>query len=208
MHDTKNVTNILIVGVGGQGVIVASKLLSEVLLKAGFDVKKSEVHGMAQRGGSVVSQVRFGTKVFSPLIRKGEGDFLLSFEQLETLRYLDYLSESSFIMLNSQKILPPSVSMGLEEYPEAIPERLSAQYKNTVLIDGLDLALQAGNPKAINTVLLGVLSQQLTIKETIWLRAIREYFPSRLHEVNVKGFALGRAFDIGGQWSGSPGPGS
>ena len=119
--------NVLFVGVGGQGVIVASQILGEVLLKAGFDVKRSEVHGMAQRGGSVVSQVRFGTKVFSPLIKKGEGDFLVSFEMLETLRYLDYLKPCSFVLVNNQKILPPSVSMGLENYPEDIPESLKRE---------------------------------------------------------------------------------
>ncbi len=198
MHGTKNITNILLVGVGGQGVIVASKLLTDVLLKAGFDVKKSEVHGMAQRGGSVVSQVRFGARVFSPLIKKGEGDILLSFEQLETLRYLDYLCRKSFIVVNSQKILPPSVSMGLEGYPENIPEKLKSRFKNTLLVEGLDLALQAGNPKAVNTVLLGVLSQHLDIKERLWLKAIREHFPPHLHEVNEKGFALGRGFGLEG----------
>ena len=196
MKDIKKVTNVLVVGVGGQGVIVASKLLTNVVLKAGFDVKKSEVHGMAQRGGSVVSQVRFGEEVFSPLVKKGEGDILLSFEQLESLRYLDYLYKDSFVLMNNQKVLPPSVSMGLERYPLDIPKKVKGQFKNTVLVEGLDLALQAGNPKAINTVLLGVLSQKLDIKETIWLKAIREYFPAKLHGVNEKGFALGREMDI------------
>lgn len=196
MKKTKEVTNILVVGVGGQGVIVASTLLTNVLLKVGFDVKKSEVHGMAQRGGSVVSQVRFGEKVFSPLVKKGEGDILLSFEQLESLRYLDYLYKDSFVLMNSQKILPPSVSMGLERYPQDIPQKVQGQFKNTILVEGLDLALQAGNPKAINTVLLGVLSRKLDIKEAVWLKAIREYFPSKLHAVNEKGFALGRQVRI------------
>ena len=196
MKDDKKVTNVLVVGVGGQGVIVASKLLTNVVLNAGFDVKKSEVHGMAQRGGSVVSLVRFGKEVFSPLVKKGEGDILLSFEQLESVRYLDYLYKDSFILLNSQKVLPPSVSMGVESYPRDIPEKIKGKFKNTVLVEGLDLALQAGNPKAINTVLLGVLSQKLDIKETIWLKAIRDYFPPKLHAVNQKGFALGRELDI------------
>ena len=198
MNNDKKVTNVLVVGVGGQGVIVASKILTNVALNAGFDVKKSEVHGMAQRGGSVVSQVRFGAQVFSPLVKKGEGDILLSFEQLESLRYLDFLYKDSFLLLNSQKILPPSVSMGLESYPADIPEKIKKQFKNTVLVEGLDLAVQAGNAKAINTVLLGVLSQKLDIKEAIWLKAIREYFPSTLHAVNERGFALGRDLNISG----------
>ena len=184
--------NVLFVGVGGQGVIVASQILGEVLLKAGFDVKRSEVHGMAQRGGSVVSQVRFGTKVFSPLIKKGEGDFLVSFEMLETLRYLDYLKPRSFVLVNNQKILPPSVSMGLEDYPADIPERLKKRFKNFILIEGIALAQQAGNPKTLNTVLLGALSRYLNLEEKMWVKTIQEQFSQALREVNKKGFYLGR----------------
>jgi indolepyruvate ferredoxin oxidoreductase, beta subunit len=186
------ITNVLFVGVGGQGVIVASQILGEVLLKAGFDVKRSEVHGMAQRGGSVVSQVRFGTKVFSPLIKKGEGDFLVSFEMLETLRYLDYLKPRSFVLVNNQKILPPSVSMGLEDYPADIPERLKKRFKNFILIEGIALAQQAGNPKTLNTVLLGTLSRYLNLEEKMWVKTIQEQFSQALREVNKKGFYLGR----------------
>ena len=184
--------NVLFVGVGGQGVIVASQILGEVLLKAGFDVKRSEVHGMAQRGGSVVSQVRFGTKVFSPLVKKGAGDFLVSFEQLETLRYLDYLKPCSFVLVNNQKILPPSVSMGLENYPEDIPERLKKRFKNFILIEGIALAQQAGNLKALNTVLLGALSRYLNLEEKMWVKTIQEQFSPGLREVNKNGFYLGR----------------
>jgi indolepyruvate ferredoxin oxidoreductase beta subunit len=184
--------NVLFVGVGGQGVIVASQILGEVLLKAGFDVKRSEVHGMAQRGGSVVSQVRFGTKIFSPLIKKGEGDFLVSFEMLETLRYLDYLKPCSFVLVNNQKILPPYVSMGLENYPDDISESLKRKFKNFILIEGSALAQQAGNPKALNTVLLGVLSRHLNLEEKRWVKTIQKQFPPVLREVNKKGFYLGR----------------
>ena len=184
--------NVLFVGVGGQGVIVASQILGEVLFKAGFDVKRSEVHGMAQRGGSVVSQVRFGAKVFSPLIKKGEGDFLVSFELLETLRYLDYLKPCSFVLVNNQKILPPSVSMGLENYPEDISESLKRKFKNFILIEGIALAQQAGNPKTLNVVLLGVLSRYLNLEEKMWVKTIQEQFSPGLREVNKKGFYLGR----------------
>jgi len=189
----ERVTNILLVGVGGQGVILAGKILTEVLVHAGFDVKKSEVHGMAQRGGSVLSHVRFGPKVFSPLVKKGEGDILLSFEQLETLRYLDYLNRKPTIFLNDQKILPPSVSMGLEVYPEDIPERLRKKFKNTFLVEGLLMARKAGNLKAVNTVLLGALSRSLPIGEKTWVKTLRERFPKPLQAVNLDGFYLGRA---------------
>jgi len=189
----EGVTNILLVGVGGQGVILASKILTEALVHAGFDVKKSEVHGMAQRGGSVLSHVRFGSKVFSPLVKKGEGDVLLSFEQLETLRYLDYLNPEPTIFVNDQKILPPSVSMGLEAYPEDIPQRLKKAFKNTFLVEGLLLARKAGNLKAVNTVLLGALSRCLPIGEKTWIKTLRERFPKQLQAVNIDGFYLGRA---------------
>ena len=192
MANDDKIVNIFFVGVGGQGVIVASQILGEVLLKAGFDVKRSEVHGMAQRGGSVISQVRFGSKVFSPLIKKGEGDFLVSFEMLETLRYLDYLKPNAFVLVNKQKILPPPVSMGREDYPKNIPERLKKKFKNFILIEGIGLAQQAGNPKALNTVLLGALSRYLNLEEKMWVKTIQEQFSQALREVNKKGFYLGR----------------
>jgi indolepyruvate ferredoxin oxidoreductase beta subunit len=189
---TDRIFNVLFVGVGGQGVIVASQILGEVLLTAGFDSKRSEIHGMAQRGGSVVSQVRFGSKVFSPLIKKGEGNFLVSFEMLETLRYLDYLKPRSFVLVNNQKILPPSVSMGLENYPEDISERLKRKFKNFILIEGVALAQQAGNPKTLNMVLLGALSRYLNLEEKMWVKTIQEQFSPGLREVNIRGFYLGR----------------
>jgi indolepyruvate ferredoxin oxidoreductase beta subunit len=192
--DDHEVTNVLFVGVGGQGIIVASKILSEVMLSAGLDVKKSEVHGMAQRGGSVVSEVRFGTRVYSPLIRKGECDMMVSFEQLETLRYLDYLHDHSIVILNSQRILPPSVSMGLEAYPGDIPERVRKQCKRTILLDGLDLATQAGNVRTLNMVLLGALSPYLPIYEKVWESKLRLLFPPPFRALNIRGFRLGREF--------------
>lgn len=194
-------TNLLFAGVGGQGVLVASKMLVEVLLKAGFDVKKSEVHGMAQRGGSVVSQVRFGQKVYSPLIKKGEVDVLVSFEQLETLRYLDHLHPKSFIFFNNQKILPPSVSMGAEDYPEDVPEKLKKKFKNTFMVEGIEMAKRAGNLRALNIVLLGVLSQHLPIDEKDWIETLREKLPAALVEVNLKAFHLGRKFATEGKTS-------
>jgi indolepyruvate ferredoxin oxidoreductase beta subunit len=172
--------------------------LTEALVHAGFDVKKSEVHGMAQRGGSVLTHVRFGPKVYSPLVKKGEGDILLSFEQLETLRYLDYLSPDPTIFLNEQKITPPSVSMGLEAYPEDITGHLKQRFKNTFLVEGLLLARKAGNIKAVNTVLLGALSRCLPVDERTWLKTMRERFPKPLQPVNIEGFHLGRGCQAAG----------
>ncbi|MBN2467726.1 MAG: indolepyruvate oxidoreductase subunit beta [Deltaproteobacteria bacterium] len=188
-------TNVLFVGVGGQGTLVASKIMVEALLKAGFDVKKSEIHGMAQRGGSVISQVRFGPVVYSPLIRYGEGDIMVSFEQLEALRYLDYLHRDSLIFLNDQKILPPSVSMGIEVYPENIFTTLKSRFKNTFLIEGLQVAQNAGNARVLNIVLLGVLSRHLALDEKTWIETLREKLPPSLIDVNVRGFLLGREYE-------------
>jgi len=156
------VTNILMVGVGGQGVILASEIVAEVMMRAGFDVKKNEVHGMAQRGGSVNSHVRFGSKVYSPVIKKGEVDILLSFEQLETMRYLDFLKEDSVILVNNQKIVPPSVTFGTDQYPVNIPELLAERYPKFVLVDG------------------------------IWQDAISSMISPKLVEVNLKAFEIGR----------------
>ncbi len=165
MTTTDKVTNILTVGVGGQGVILASDIIAAVMMRAGHDVKKSEVHGMAQRGGSVTSHVRFGPKVYSPTIRKGEVDILFSFEQLETLRYLDFLKDTSIILVNNQKILPPSVTMGKDVYPTDIPERLRERYPRFTLVNALEAAREAGSIKAVNIALIGALSNCFAIEE-------------------------------------------
>lgn len=180
------------VGVGGQGVILASEIVADVMMRSGFDVKKSEVHGMAQRGGSVNSQVRFGSKVYSPMIKKGEVDILFSFEQLETMRYLDVLKENPIILVNNQKILPPSVTIGNDTYPENIPELLAEQYPRFALVEALETAKAAGNVKALNSACLGALSRCFDIEETIWLEAISSMFPPKLVELNRKAFSMGR----------------
>lgn len=192
----EQVTNVLLVGVGGQGVLVASKVLAECLLKAGYDVKKSEVHGMAQRGGSVVSQVRFGSRVFSPLVQKGEGDILLSFEQLEALRYRDFLSPQALVLINDQKVFPPAVSMGLEAYPRDVSEALQSKGRSVYVVHGIEEARKAGNLKAVNLVLVGVLSRFLPIPEVVWRRTLREQFPPALQEVNLRAFQLGRDYPL------------
>jgi indolepyruvate ferredoxin oxidoreductase beta subunit len=191
MTTTDKVTNILTVGVGGQGVILASDIVAAVMMRAGHDVKKSEVHGMAQRGGSVTSHVRFGPKVYSPIIRKGEVDILFSFEQLETLRYLDFLGETSIILVNNQKILPPSVTMGKDVYPADIPERLRERYPRFTLVNALDAARDAGSIKAVNTALIGALSNCFSLEERLWQEVIASMLPAKLIELNLKSFELG-----------------
>ncbi|MBU0995604.1 MAG: indolepyruvate oxidoreductase subunit beta [Proteobacteria bacterium] len=185
-------TNILMAGVGGQGVLLASEILSDVMMNAGFDVKKSEVHGMAQRGGSVTSHVIIGEKVYSPIIRKGEADILFSFEILETMRYLDYLKKDAVILVNNQKILPPSVSMGKDVYPDQSIELLNSHYKNVSVVNALDLARQAGNPKALNVVFIGALSRHFQEDESLWHKAIEKILPPKLVPLNIKAFGLGR----------------
>ncbi len=190
MNDT--VTNILLVGVGGQGILVASEIISEALMLAGFDVKKSEVHGMAQRGGSVVSHVRFGAKVYSPIIPEGEADILVGFELLETYRYLPLMKKTARIVVNNLRINPPSVSAGKESYPEGIAEKISKFYPDSIFIDGIELAKQAGNAKTANTVLLGALSALSGADEKFWLNAIEKMVPGKTLEVNKKAFELGK----------------
>jgi indolepyruvate ferredoxin oxidoreductase beta subunit len=180
------------VGVGGQGIILASDLLAQTLLAYGYDVKKSEVHGMAQRGGSVVSHVRFGKKVYSPLIKKGEVDILYSLELLESLRYVDFLNSDSVIILNDYRLNPPSVSLGKEQYPDGICELFRKNFSRVTLIDGLRLATKSGNPKSTSSVVLGCLSHHLDIPEDIWFTTMREKFPRKIVEVNITAFEKGR----------------
>lgn len=185
-------TNILMAGVGGQGTLLASEILSEVLMQAGYDVKKAEVHGMAQRGGSVVSHVRFGAKVYSPIIPEGEADVLFGFELLETYRYLPLLKKTGAVVVNNLRIAPPSVLLGKSAYPQDIDRKLRERIANVRVVEGLELAEQAGNAKAINTVLLGALSNTLAPSHEQWIAAIRSLVPERFLDVNLKAFELGR----------------
>lgn len=185
------VNNILLAGVGGQGILLASEVLSEVVLMAGLDVKKNEIHGMSQRGGSVVSHVRYGDKVYSSIIPEGEVDILFSFEMLETCRYLPLMRSNGQVIINNWKIAPPSVALGKQAYPENLVETVREQFPNTKVVDGLDLALEAGNPKTVNTVLLGALSNMLDFDKELWLKALKKMIPERLLEINLKAFELG-----------------
>jgi indolepyruvate ferredoxin oxidoreductase beta subunit len=192
METTDRVQNILMVGVGGQGVILASEIISEVMMRAGYDVKKSEVHGMAQRGGSVSSHVRFGPKVYSPLIKKGDADVLFSFELLESARYLDFLRSDALLIVNKQKVLPPSVTLGVDIYPEQLPELLRERFPRVEIVDALDIAKQAGNARALNVAFLGALSKHFGVDENLWKEVISSMLPPKLVDVNIKAFLLGR----------------
>ena len=188
MMETKN---IMIVGVGGQGSVLASKLLGRLLLNEGYDVKVSEVHGMSQRGGSVVTYVRYGDRVYSPIVDEGEADCILSFEILESARWISYLKEGGTLITNTQKTWPMPVITGAAEYPEGIVEKLSAMAE-VQAVDALKLAEEAGSAKAVNVVLIGVLSKRMDIPEAVWLKAIDETVPPKFLELNRKAFALGR----------------
>lgn len=183
--------DILIVGVGGQGTVLASKILAQVGLEIGVDVKVSEIHGMAQRGGSVVTQVRFGKEVHSPIIKKGGADIILAFEKLEALRWLDYLSGDGQIIVNDQQIDPMPVIMGAVQYPQDILDTINNSAANTLVIDALSLAKDAGNIKTANVVLLGILARQLDIPKEVWLKALENIVPAKFFEVNKNAFELG-----------------
>lgn len=187
-----DVKNILLAGVGGQGILLASEVLSEVMMMAGMDVKKNEIHGMSQRGGSVTSHVRYGEKVYSSIIPEGEVDILFSFELLETCRYLPLLRKNGQVIVNNLKIAPPSVALGQQAYPENLAAEIAKQFPATTVINGLDLALEAGNPKTVNTVLLGALSTILDVDYQLWIDALNKMVPARLLDINLKAFELGR----------------
>lgn len=189
---SKQITNILLVGVGGQGILLASEILSEAAMLAGFDVKKSEIHGMSQRGGSVVSHVRYGTEVFSPIVPEGEGDILFGFELMETVRSLPLLKPGGSVVANDLRISPPSVLMGQEVYPEGLAERIKAQFPDFLLLDGQKMASDAGNARAANTVLLGAISKRLQIGEQYWIKALEKMVPAKALEVNKRAFQMGR----------------
>ena len=187
--------NVMIVGVGGQGSLLASKLLGKLLLTKGYDIKVSEVHGMSQRGGSVVTYVRFGDKVYSPIIDKGEADFIVSFEMLEAARYTEFLKPDGKIIANTQQINPMPVITGAQEYPEALSEKIKAAGIDLVAVDALSLAEEAGSSKAVNIVLMGILSKYFDFTEDEWNKAIESSVPPKFLELNKKAFALGKAIE-------------
>lgn len=185
------ITNIIITGVGGQGILLASEIISESAVLAGYDVKRSEIHGMAQRGGSVNSHIRFGKKIYSPLVMKGECDLLLAFEKLEAVRMADFINKEGTIIVNDQQINPVPVSSGLAVYPENIEEILKKYFPSVIFVNAFELAKQAGNVRTANIALLGVASKKLNIPIDVWEKVIVERVPQRAIEVNLKAFHLG-----------------
>lgn len=184
--------NIVIAGVGGQGTILTSKILAHLAMAANMDVKQSEVHGMSQRGGTVVSMVRFGKKIHSPLVMQGDADLVLAFELLEGARHLDYLREDGLAVINLETIHPSTVGAGLATYPENPEEAVKALRPESLFINASELALQAGNSRSANVVLLGALSRRLPFSLEEWENAIRALVPPKTLEVNLKAFNLGR----------------
>ena len=184
--------NVMIVGVGGQGSLLASKLLGRMLLQKGYDIKVSEVHGMSQRGGSVVTYVRFGEKVYSPVIDKGGADFIVSFELLEAARWTEYLKPGGKIVVNTQQIAPMPVITGAAEYPQGLAQQMKAAGLDVDAFDALALAEKAGSSKAVNIVLMGHLSRYFDFTEEEWMDAIEKSVPTKFLELNKTAFSLGR----------------
>ena len=193
MSNDSRTRNIFLSGVGGQGTILASNILGQVLLNAGYDVKKAEVHGMAQRGGDVTTHFRFGRKVHSPLIKQGDADYLISFELLEALRYLNWLKPDGKVILNNQRILPPTVSLGKAEYPPDVEKIFRKHFKENVwVVNGREIARKLGNIQVANVVIIGAVSGFFPeLNAGQWIEAIKELLPARLHEINIQAFNEG-----------------
>ena len=184
--------SVMIVGVGGQGSLLASRLLGNVLLAQGYDVKVSEVHGMSQRGGSVVTYVKYGDKVYSPVIEKGEADAVISFELLEAARCLPYLKKGGHLITSTQQIDPMPVITGAAEYPTDIVEKIKAKGADIIAVDALSLAEQAGTAKASSVVLMGVLASRMDYPEELWQKALEQCVPPKFLELNKRAFELGK----------------
>ena len=188
MSQTKSV---MIVGVGGQGTLLASRILGSAMLQKGYDVKVGEVHGMSQRGGSVVTYVRFGEKVFSPVIEQGEADVLLAFEQLEAARALPYMKSGGTAVVNTQKIDAMPVVTGQAAYPQGLLAAMEEKGAKVLAVDALKLSEEAGSQKAVNVVLIGAMARHLDPDEDLWLEAVRACVPEKFYALNEKAFRLG-----------------
>ena len=194
--DNNKVTNILMVGVGGQGTILASRILSFLAQDEGYDVKVSEIHGMAQRGGSVVTQVRMGQQVYSPLISEGQADFILAFERLEALRWISYLKKGGTMIINDQAIEPVPVIMGLQKYPDQIIDRIRSKVPDTIALDAQALAQKCGNDKASNVVLMGVLARKMGFTKEQCIKALEAKVPAKFLELNKLAFEEGWNIEV------------
>ncbi|MEN6349847.1 MAG: indolepyruvate oxidoreductase subunit beta [Syntrophomonas sp.] len=184
--------NILIVGVGGQGTLLTSRIIAQVVVEMGYDVKVSEIHGMAQRGGSVVSQVRYGKKVYSPIIKKGDADIILAFEKLEAARWLDYLKPGGMVIVNDDRVDPLPVLSGKAKYPENIVDRIKEMVSNTTLIDATSIAKACGDVRAANVVLVGILCSAIGLPEEEVIKAIRQLVPPKALDINLAAFNEGQ----------------
>ena len=191
MAETKN---IMIVGVGGQGTLLTSRILGGITVENGYDVKLSEVHGMAQRGGSVVTYVRYGEKVTEPIVEEGQADVLIAFEKLEALRYAHFLKKDGVIIVNDQKIDPMPVVTGVAKYPEGIIEHLSEKYK-VISVDAQKEALELGNSRVFNVIILGVAASKMDFEKEQWIEVIKKKVPPKTIGINVKAFE--RGYEIG-----------
>ena len=189
MTETKN---IMIVGVGGQGTLLTSRILGGLAIEAGFDVKISEVHGMAQRGGSVVTYVRYGEAVAEPIVEEGQADILIAFERLEALRYAHFLKKDGILIINDQRIDPMTVVTGAAKYPENIVEDLGSKYK-VVSLNAMEEALKLGNSKVFNTVILGVAARNMEFDKAAWVQVIESTVPPKTREINLTAFEAGYA---------------
>lgn len=190
-----NNRSIMIVGVGGQGTLLTSRILGDVAVNLGLDVKVSEVHGMSQRGGSVVTYVKMGEKIYSPIVEKNEADILLCFEQLEALRWIDYAKKDGAVIVNTQMIDPMPVITGSAKYPENIIEKIKENYPNTISVPALEMAKACGSVKAVNVVMIGVMARRTGIDREIWLNAIKKIIKPQFVDMNIKAFNMGYEFE-------------
>ncbi len=186
----KETKNIMIVGVGGQGTLLTSRILGGIMQNAGYDVKLSEVHGMAQRGGSVVTYVRYGEKVAEPIVEEGQADVLIAFERLEALRYAHFLKKDGVIIVNDQRIDPMPVVTGTAEYPEDILEELAKTHR-VYSIDAMGAAKKLGNPRVFNVIVLGMAARHMDFPKEDWISVVREKVPEKLRDLNVEAFLTG-----------------
>ncbi len=188
----KETTNVVLVGVGGQGILLASAIIATAALDSGYDVKTNEIHGMAQRGGSVLAQVRYGKKIYSPLIPQGTASVLASLERTEAIRYVNYLAPDGLTVISDQVIVPVTVSSGSAKYPEMGEEELRKIFPNLVYVQAVDKAAELGNARAANVILLGSLSTKLDLTDDAWQDAIKKCVKPQFVDLNLKAFYLGR----------------
>ncbi|MGN0383409.1 MAG: indolepyruvate oxidoreductase subunit beta [Eubacterium sp.] len=187
--------NIMIVGVGGQGTLLTSRILGNITIEAGYDVKVSEVHGMAQRGGSVVTYVRYGKEVAEPIVEEGQADVLIAFEKLEALRYAHFLKKDGVIIVNDERIDPMSVVIGAAAYPDGIIEKLKSKY-NVLVVDAMAKARELGNTRVFNTIIIGIAAQHMDFSKDDWMKIIEKTVPPKTIDINKKAFEEGYNYSM------------